>query len=265
MRFPGQLQDVKILVVGKGFIGEAVGERLEEEHQVKYLDRSSGDVQQDITRAFKIEQHFDVVIHTVGLAPGFSTATEYQRVHEAGTRHVVNGIDADKIIYISALRAGEVDHSFFQTKREAEKIVEESEMEHTIIRPSTVTGEGNKLLDMIRDLAFTRVFPNITTRAQPIRLENLVEMVEQVLDSRDGETLNAAGPVSMTMGEMGRRIYNQERYMCLLLPAPRVFLEWSMVDIFPAPFHAENRELLRHDNTAEKNHALDMVELDAPF
>ena len=261
------LDHVRILVAGKGFIGTSLGERLQEDHQVEYLDRSGADYQRDITQAFNLDHEFDVLIHTIGLAPGFKDEEEYRRVHVSGTRNLINCVEADHVVYLSALGAGEVDHSFFRTKKKAEDIVRDSGMIHTIIRPSTVSGRGNKLLEMIRSLAFTRIFPDISTRTQPIAVEDLSDLMAEILEMEEPDHMvNAAGPLSMTIGEMARELYHDEGYRCVLMPAPQVILEWSMMDILPPPFHRENRQLLRHDNTTGENHALQILgDLRSPF
>ncbi|PSH00587.1 MAG: hypothetical protein BRC30_02780 [Nanohaloarchaea archaeon SW_7_46_7] len=256
---------MKHLVIGKGFIGSAIGQSLEGE--VKYLDRSTGDYQQDVTKSFKIEEEFDVVYHTVGLAPGFASKKQYEQVQVKGTENIVKAVNADKIVYISALNP-EIDHPFFQTKKEAEKIIRESDMKHTILRPSTVIGTGNKLLDMIRKTSFTQVFPQVTTRMQPIRLEDLVDIAEKVKDRRDGETLNTAGPEKMTVSEMAEKLYRQEGKNCYIIPLPEGFLEtflstFGYVNI--PPLTRENAKLMGADNKTDENHAPQLTQLEKAF
>lgn len=255
---------MKILVAGKGFIGSRVGEILEKDgHQVNYLDRSNADYEYDITERFEIEEEFDVLIHTIGLAPVFFSAKDYYRIHIGGTRNLLKAIEADKVVYLSALGAGEVDHSFFRTKREAERIVQKSEVDHTILRPSTVYGEGNRLLELIKKTAFTRLFPNIKTETQPIHREDLVKVVSNVVETRDNETLDIAGRKQITLGEMAKNLYREEGYSCHLVPIPQFLLEWSLIllSFLPPPFQKENVKILRSNNTTEDNDAEDIIEL----
>ncbi|QGA80861.1 NAD-dependent epimerase/dehydratase family protein [Candidatus Nanohalobium constans] len=252
---------MKILVAGTGFIGSKLVERLEQEHRVKTLDRNTGDYQQDITKDFKIEEEFDVVFHTIGLAPGMNSEEAYRQVHVKGTENLLNAVKSDKIIYISALKAGEIPHSFFQTKKQAEKLVKNDGRDYTILRPSTVYGEGNKLMEMIRTAAPLRVFPNIKTETQPIHIDDLTEILAKSTEEFDGETLEAAGPEKMNVAEMARKIYAEEGFKCLLLPAPR-FLQETGLKILPfsGPFSRENIYLLRQQNTVENNDAARILE-----
>lgn len=255
---------MKILVAGKGFIGSQAGEALEQkDHEVKYLDRTDADFEQDITQRFEIEEEFDVLIHTIGLAPGFFSAKDYYRIHIGGTRNLLNAIETDKVVYLSALGAGDVDHSFFRTKREAERIIQESDMEHTILRPSTVYGEGNRLLDLIKKTASIRLFPNIKTETQPIHREDLVDVISQVAESHENETLDIAGKKQISIGELAKHLYNKKGYRCYLLPIPQFVVEWILVllSFLPPPFQKENIKILRSSNTTEDNDADEMTEL----
>ena len=256
-----------ILIAGKGFIGTAIGDRLSGEHQVKYLDRISGNFQQDITQSFEIDEQFDVLIHTVGLAPGFASKKQYEEVHVDGTGNLIDAVDCDKIIYLSALGVGEVDHSFFKTKNKAEELVQGSGRDYTIIRPSTVYGEGNKLLDIIRKLAPTRLFPNLETRTQPIKLEDLTQLVSETVEAYDGKVLNAAGPETYSLSEMAKRIYSQEGYSCILVPAPEFMIKLKLLGLsfLGSPFQPENIEIVRSSNTTEENDAADILQLSNLF
>lgn len=255
---------MKILVAGKGFIGSQVGNALEKkDHEVKYLDRTDADFEQDITQRFEIEEEFDVLIHTIGLAPGFFSAKDYYRIHIGGTRNLLNAINADKVVYLSALGAGDVDHSFFRTKREAERIIQNSDMEHTILRPSTVYGEGNRLLDLMKNTAPTRLFPNIKTETQPIHREDLVDIISQVTEGYENETLDIAGKKQISIGELAKHLYNEKGYRCYLLPVPQFLVELSLVllSFLPPPFQKENIKILRSSNTTENNDAAKLTEL----
>jgi len=253
-----QLKSMRILVAGRGFIGRNIVEELRENHEVKTLDRSDdATLQQDITEKFSLDEEFDVLIHTVGLAPGMNSRKEYEEVHVNGTENLLTGVDFDKIIFLSALKADEVDHSFFQTKKKAEELVKKSGKNYSIIRPSTVIGRGNKLLELMRKAAPTMIFPDLKTMTQPIHIEDLRRIALVCLDEFDRRTLDVAGPEKMTTGELAKKIYREQGFPCLLVPVPQVLQETGLklLDPFPGPFNRENIELLRHQNTVEVNDA----------
>ena len=251
---------MKILVAGTGFIGSKIVEKLEKDHEVKTLDRCSADYQIDITEGFDIEERFDVAFHTIGLAPGMNRPEAYRQVHVEGTKNVLERVKTDKIVYLSALKAGEIKHSFSQTKKQVEDLIKDSEVEYTIVRPSTVYGEGNKLLDMIRRSALLRVFPDIKTKTQPIHIGDLTKILVRSIEEFDGRVLEVAGSEEMTVGQLAKKIYSEEGFKCVLLPAPRFFQETGLRLIpFSGPFSTENIALLRHQNTVEQNSAEEIL------
>jgi len=249
---------MKVLVAGRGFIGKKVVERLRNTHQVKTLDRGAdATFQQDITEEFEIDESFDVLIHTIGLAPGMYGPGEYEEVHVEGTQNLIEAVDAEKVVFLSALGAGKVDHSFFETKREAEKIIVNNSERHTVLRPSTVYGEGNKLLDLIGKAAPTMIFPDIKTLTQPIHVDDVVSVIDKTLEGFDNQVLELGGPEELTVGEMAKKIYNERGFPCVLLPAPMV-LQKAGLTVFsplPSPFNRENIKILEHQNTTNVNDA----------
>ena len=252
---------MKYLVIGKGFIGSKLGEKLDGE--VKYLDRTTGDYRKDVTEEFEIEEEFDAVYHTVGLAPGFATEKQYRKVHVKGTENILEAVNTDKIIYVSAMNP-EINHPFFQTKKEAEKLIKESRLDYTIVRPSTVIGEGNKLLELIKKFSVTRMFPEIPTMMQPIRLEDLTDAMTKLATDRDNETLNMGGPEKMKVSEMAKRLYREQGRSCYILPIPEEVIKLNIkaFSFLGPPFNRENVELIGAENMTEENHAPQLTQLE---
>jgi nucleoside-diphosphate-sugar epimerase len=230
---------MKVLVAGRGFIGKNVVSKLRDNHEIKTLDKNpDATYQQDITENFEIGEEFDVLIHTVGLAPGMHSPEEYEDVHVNGTRNLLEAVDAEKVIFLSALGAGTVEHSFLETKRRAEKIVKTESEKYTILRPSTVYGRENKLLEMIRRAAPTMVFPDIRTLTQQ-------------------QVLKLGGREEITVGDMAKRIYAERGFPCMLVPVPTVLQKvgLTMFSPLPGPFNREDIKLLQQENTTEINDA----------
>ncbi|MFB6144377.1 MAG: NAD-dependent epimerase/dehydratase family protein [Candidatus Nanohaloarchaea archaeon] len=255
---------MKVLVAGKGFIGSEVGKRLEEHgHEVKYLDVDDADYEQDITREFEVPESFDVLVHSVGLAPGFYTREKYREVHVDGTENLLNAVDAERVVYLSALGVGEVDHSFFSTKERAEGLVRHVAEEPVFVRPSTVYGEGNRLLELMRKLSWTRLFPSLHVETQPILREDLVEVVVKSVEGEAEGVVNAAGPEKMKISGLASKIYAEQGRKCFVFPAPLILqrLTLRLLSFLPPPFEPENVALLSHNNSTDDNHAAKLVEL----
>ncbi|MFB6208004.1 MAG: NAD(P)H-binding protein [Candidatus Nanohaloarchaea archaeon] len=252
-----------VLLCGRGFIGSRIEELLDE--SVYTLDRGEADYQLDVTEEFSIEKKFDVVIHTIGLAPGLYSPSDYREVHVEGTKNIINGVNAEKVIYISALGIGRVDHSYFHTKKEAEELVKDSGMDYTILRPSVVAGEGNYLLDMVEKFSFTRMFPKMKAEIQPVTLDDLTRVVEASLREFGGETLDIAGPERILISEYARQVYGENGKRCFLVPFPRLPLEkLPGKNLLPGFLNPENLALLDMDNTTGENDAERILEPETP-
>ncbi|MFB6292511.1 MAG: SDR family oxidoreductase [Candidatus Nanohaloarchaea archaeon] len=258
---------MRVLVAGNGFIGQALVERLDDEHEITTLDADDADITQDITQSFEVEEEFDVVYHTIGLAPGLYSEETYRNVHVEGTRNLLDAVETEKVVYVSALRAGESDYSFFTTKKEAEELVKDSGLDYTIVRPSTVYGEGNKLIDTLRRAAKTHVFPDIEAEIQPIQLDDLVEVLVECGERFSGEELEIAGPEKMKVTEFVREIYRQEGKPCHLFSFPEkpMSIGLKVLDRLPRPLSYGHYELLSHHNVTDDNDATDIVDLEPVF
>ena len=251
---------MKILVAGNGFIGRNLVQALREDHTVKTLDLEKATFEQDITESFDIEEKFDVVFHTVGLAPGMHTAKKYRKVHVEGTRNLLKAVEAEKFVYISALGVREVEHNYFRTKKEAEDLVKNLSKNYTVFRPSTVFGKGNKLLEMIGKASRTRIFPNFSTEMQPIHIDDFTELLVRSVEEFDGETLEVAGPDKLSLGELAERIYALRGRKCYRVPFVENFASLGLkFSPFPGLLSSENLELLKQRNTVDYNDAEEVL------
>jgi NADH dehydrogenase len=253
---------MKVLVAGRGFIGKNIVSKLRDNHEVKTLDKNPGATyQQDITESFDIQEGFDVLIHTIGLAPGLHSAESYRSVHVEGTENLLDAVKCEKVIFVSALGAGEVDHSFFKTKKKAEQTVSQTH-NYTIIRPSTVYGRGNRILDLIRKTAPLMIFPDIKAETQPIHVEDVSEIIEKSLDSFKKETLKIGGPETMKIDEIAEKLYGQKGFPCIRVPVP-LWIQKALLTALtplPGPFNKEDYRLLNQENTTMANDAEDILE-----
>jgi nucleoside-diphosphate-sugar epimerase len=253
---------MKVLVAGRGFIGKNIVSKLRENHEVRTLDKNpDATYQQDITESFDIQESFDVLIHAIGLAPGLHSAESYRSVHVEGTENLLDAVKSEKVIFVSALGAGEVNHSFFQTKKKAEQIVSQTH-NYTIIRPSTVYGKENKILDLIRKTAPLMIFPDVKGKTQPIHVEDVKEIIEKSLDSFNKETLKIGGPETMKIADIAEKLYGEKGFPCIRVPVPSWFQKSLLTALTPLPghFNKEDYRLLNQENTTMANDAEDILE-----
>ncbi|NMJ76940.1 hypothetical protein GLU64_00815 [Nanohaloarchaea archaeon] len=253
---------MKVLVAGRGFIGKNIVSKLRDNHEVKTLDKNPGATyQQDITEPFDIQESFDVLIHTIGLAPRLHSAKSYRSVHVEGTENLLGAVKSEKVIFVSALGAGEVNHSFFKTKKKAEQTVLQTH-NYTIIRPSTVYGRGNRILDLIRKTALLMIFPNIKAETQPIQVEDVAEIIEKSLENFNKETLKIGGPETVKIADIAEKLYGEKGFPCIRVPGP-LWLQKSLLTALtplPGPINKEDYRLLNQENTTTANDAEDILE-----
>jgi len=103
-------------------------------------------------------------------------------------------------------------------------------------------------LELIKKTGFTRLFPNIKTRTQPIHRKDLVEVVSEIVELQDNIIMDIAGKKQVSIGGgLAKHLYAQEGYKCFLIPVPQFLIELGLVGLsfLPPPFQKENIKILR--------------------
>jgi uncharacterized protein YbjT (DUF2867 family) len=131
----------------------------------------------------------DFVIHLVGIIEEKEKAT-FQAVHVDGTANLV--AEAKKagvrhFFYQSALGADRDSWSgYLRTKAEAEQIVTQSGLNHTIFRPSLIIGPWDgftkKMAEMIRLSPVLPIPGEGRSKFQPVYIRDWIRCLEMVLD-----------------------------------------------------------------------------------
>lgn len=273
---------MNILVVGgTGFIGEhLVEELLAADHDVTVLARDPADAdlppavegaRGDVTAYDSIAPAFegqDVAVNLVALSPLFKPTggASHTEVHLGGTRNVVAAAEEHgvrKLVQMSALGADpDGSTAYIRAKGRAEEVVRDSELAHTIYRPSVVFGDGGEFV------SFTKLLttPYVTalpgggrTRFQPIWVEDLAPMLAAgVEEDRDGETYELGGPEVVTLADVTELVYRAEGKSVKVLPLPMALAKLGLTAAEPlpfVPFGADQYRSLRFDNTVPNNDA----------
>lgn len=269
---------MKIAVLGgRGFVGSAVTEQLREHgHDVTTVDPNIGGanhISLNILSKHLPErlEGFDAVVNLVGLSPMHEPrSTTYEKIHVRGARNVVascqvNGIE--KLVHMSALGAdADADTEFLRTKGEAEEIVRNSGLDATILRPSMIFDTENELVRAASRFAWTRMFPNVRTRVQPIYRQDVVTVFAQAVEGAvDEGILELGGPDQMALFDFVKQIYNANGYPCHALPVvPLMKLGLYMFEYVPIiPFGTDQARYLEVDNTTGDNDAEEYADLTA--
>ena len=272
---------MKILVAGgTGFIGTNLCAELHERgHEVTALSRdpSDADLPADVERARgdvsayesiadTVAGH-DAVVNLVSLSPLYQPRGEadHETVHLGGTANLVRAAedaDVDRFVQMSALGAdpdGPTD--YIRAKGEAERLVRESRLAWTIVRPSVVFGDGGEFLEFTKQLTT----PYVTglpgggeTRFQPIWVGDLVPMLADTLEDERhvGETYEIAGPQIVTLADATELAYAADGKSVTIVSIPMSLAKLGLSAIDPLPFvplGADQARSLELNNTVVVN------------
>ena len=266
---------------GTGFIGTHLCRELDERgHEVTALSRHPGEsglpdgvetAVGDVTAydavAEAVAGH-DAVVNLVALSPLFKPKQGSERhfdVHLGGTENVVRAAEetgAEYVLQISALGADpDGPTAYIRSKGAAESVVRDSDLEHTIVRPSVVFGDGGEFVPFTKKLTT----PYVTglpgggkSRFQPIWVEEVVPMLADCVDDEEhwGDTYELGGPEVLTLADVARLAYRAEGKSVRVLPIPMPLagIGMRLADPLPfVPFGTDQYRSLWFDNTVAEN------------
>lgn len=209
-----------ILLTGAtGFVGKHLLNKLKNQ-QIRCLIRRDVNlegielVKGDLTDVRSLEEatkNISIVIHLAAVIKS-NRREEFEKINIEGTKNLVSASIKNKIkkfIYISSHDATLGDkYDYAYSKLEAEKIVKNSELNYTILRPTVIYGKNDKeslgmLFDMIKKYPFAPVIGDGNYQLQPVHIEDVVDMIIKCLDSAKSEkTYFVAGPEPLTFNEI---------------------------------------------------------------
>jgi uncharacterized protein YbjT (DUF2867 family) len=229
-----------VLITGaSGFIGGAVAERLVARAEVRGLtSHPNRNRFGDRVRSFPYDfddpdrmgaafRGADVFVNSYyvrfnhgGLT--FEDAVERSRALIAQARSA----GVRRIVHVSVSNASEAsDLPYYCNKGRIERLVAESGIEHTILRPALVVGAGDILVNNIayflRRLPVFTIFGDGGYRAQPITLDAFAGVAVEAVDGgHRNATLSVAGPSDWTFLDMVREIRRAVGGRALIVRAP---------------------------------------------
>src|SRR4029078_4592331 len=170
-----------------------------------------------------------VVAHCAGTNREIGDQT-YARVHIEGTRNVVaaaQNAGVEKILFVSFLRARpHCGSPYHETKWEAEEIVRNSRLDHTVIKAGIVYGRGHHMLDHLSHALHTfPVFGFVGLKEKSIRplaIEDLVHVLRAALVDRrmKRQIIALLGPEEIYLSEAVRRVAEVVGKRPLMFPLP---------------------------------------------
>ena len=205
----------------------------------------------------------DAVIHLVGLSPLFEPKVPYHNIHVEGTENVMEACeeaDINRYIHMSALGAdAEGDTEYLRTKGEAQTLVENSDLDWTVYRPSVIFGEGGQFIDFTESLLtpFVTALPGANPKFQPLYVEDIGDLfVETVEDEKHiHQTYDLGGPEVRSMKDIAKLIERSKGRGLTVLPVPMPFVEIGMKvsEQMGLKFGMDQYRSLKKNNIVEEN------------
>jgi len=229
-----------VLITGaSGFIGGAVAERLVDRAEIRGLtshpakNRFGGRVQSfayDFDRPERMAAAFqgvDVFVNSYYIrfnygSLTFDDAVERSRVLLAHARSA----GVRRIVHVSVSNASETsDLPYYRNKARIERLVEQSGIDYTILRPAIVVGAGDILVNNIayflRRLPVFTVFGRGTYRVQPMTVDAFADVAVDAVDgAHRNATVPVAGPSDWVFLDMVRAIRRAVHSRALIAHAP---------------------------------------------
>ena len=193
------MNDKSILITGaSGFIGSfLVEELIKQRYQIRCLvrERSNKKFNQeklevvfgdlaDYNSLNQATKDVNLVIHLAAIINSRKKKL-YQKVNILGTANLIkacqkNGVE--KIIFLSSVYANRQEGEYGQSKFLTEKLIKESGLNYTIIRPNLVfgpKGEGAlfKTVKMIKNWPLILIPGDGRYRRQPVFVKDLIRLI----------------------------------------------------------------------------------------
>jgi uncharacterized protein YbjT (DUF2867 family) len=225
----------------------------------------------------------DACIHLVGTLREHGSAT-FERIHTAATRHMVAACQSSgtsRYIQMSALGASPLSQAaYLRTKFDAERVVRNSNLDWTILRPGLIHGQGGDFTQMAADWArgtkpphffmpyFTRIERDesgrhsVIPQVQPVFVDDVAKAAADALDGDEsiGEIIPLAGAQTLDFAEMLRTIRDAlpnlgPRLAPIGIPGHLAAMKAHMAEMVGAgallPFNTSMAIMAQQDATAD--------------
>jgi len=266
---------------GTGFVGQAVCEQLVERsggaggrivvptrrirrgqavQSLPTVERVQADVHDERALA-RVLAGCDAVVHLVAILHG--SEADFQRVHVELPRKLVAACRAAgvrRIVHVSALGvAPDAPSRYLRSKAAGERVLLESGLDVTVLRPSVIFGARDRFLNLFAQLQALAPFMPLggaDARFQPVWVEDVAAAAVRCLDRPQtiGQTIECAGPDVLTLAQLVRlagRLAGCERPV-LPLPEALARLQAGLMELLPGEplMSRDNVDSMRVPNVA---------------
>ena len=201
----------------------------------------------------------DAAVNLVAILHG--SASDFERTHVTLARTVAAACRAaglQRLLHVSALGVGgDAPSNYLRSKAAGERVLQDSGLALTLLRPSVIFGAEDRFLNLFADLQrLAPVLPlaGASARFQPVWVEDVAEALVRALAGPVPSLVEAAGPQEFTLSDLVRlagRWSGHERPQ-IPLPLSVGALQAALVACAPGPtlMSRDNVESMRVPNVA---------------
>ncbi len=257
---------------------EKVGARVQAriERGVDRLQVRVGDIE-NVDSVVAAATGCDAIVHLVAIPRDWSGGRDLDRVNHLGTANVVAAAQragVRRFVHLGALGVEErAGLNYASSKARGERVVRESGLDYTIIKPSLIWGERDGFFNIVAALVripapVVPVPGNGKSRFQPVWAGDVARAIVTVLaDAKGsiGRSYELGGPRYWTYAEITREVARalNKRRLIIPMPVPLIGLVAGVSEAIRLPFPVATDQLrqLALDNIG----ALDAVERELGF
>ena len=198
----------------------------------------------------------DAVVHLVALARDRSGGRQLLAVNLDGTRNVVTAMQASgvrRLVHLGAMGVEDREELHYaKSKARAERVVRESGLDWTILKPSLLFGPGDGFFNIVADLV--RLSPGIVpvpgdgkSRFQPLHVGDLALCLRLSLErpATVGSAFELGGPRTWTYREITTEVCRAmgRRRAIIPMPLPLIKLVAGVAEAVHLPFPVATDQL----------------------
>lgn len=210
----------------------------------------------------KLVDGHDAVINLVGILHG--SRRDFERAHVELSANLIDACrqsGVTRLLQISALGCSpQAASDYQQTKADGERVVMDSGLDWTLLRPSVVFGRGDRFLTLFA--ALCRQLPVVplagaSTLFQPVWVGDVAHAIDHALQDPacTGRTLELAGPKRYTLQQLVEYVGHLSGHprRVIPLPTPLAYLQAWVMEQLPGPLMSrDNLRSLARDNISEQ-------------
>lgn len=200
----------------------------------------------------------DVVINLVGILhdrPASPYGKNFAKNHVELPRKIIAAMKQAGIkryLHMSALGADSQGPSMYQrSKGDGERLVQESQLDWTIFRPSVIFGEKDSFINLfasLQKLAPLMPLAGASAKFQPVYVKDVASAFVQSIDLRSTihQVCHLVGPKTYTLAELVRFAGIKAGSSRAIIPIPRAlgYIQAWFLEFLPGP------TLMSRDNVA---------------